>query len=75
MSKSIQVPNSFTTSSTEDASKMLALLLANGYECSISLDPEGVYMIFYDQPQYGRCRLEWIDPDHEYVAQYDEEDD
>ena len=75
MPKQQQVPNSFTTSSTEDASKMLALLLANDYECSISLDCEGVYMIFYGQPQYGGCRLEWIDPDSEYVAQYDEEDD
>lgn len=69
-----QVPNRFDTSSGEDAYKMLALLLANGYECSICTDGEGVYMIFYDRPQYGGCRVEWIDPDSEYIAEYDEED-
>lgn len=69
-----QVPNQFNTSSLKDAFKMLELLLANNYECSICTDCEGVYMIFYDCPQYGGCRLEWLDPDHEFVAQYEDEE-
>lgn len=75
MPKQKQVPNQFCTSSPEDACQMLSLLLANKYECSICTDGEGVYMICYDRPQYGGCRIEWIDPDSEYVAEYDEEDD
>lgn len=70
-----QVPNQFNTISREDAFKMLELLLINGYECSICTDVEGVYMIFYDCPQLGGCRLEWIDPGHEYIAEYDDEED
>ena len=66
-----QVPNQFNTSSREDAFKMLELLLANGYECSICTDCEGVYMIFYDCPQCGGCRLEWIDPEYEFVKEYE----
>lgn len=74
MTEQKQVPNQFTTTCKQDAFAMLEILLANNYECSISTDYEGMYMIFYDRPEYGGCYVEWVDPDTQEVIDIEQED-